>query len=177
MKPQPHHHFAAVLSFAPTLLRWAVVVLTFAGATTLRALDLPPPYTVNLPFEADQATPIWLGHPEAPQNAFATLNLPIQPPDPAASLLVTVFFQEKEGGFLRISWQGAQNGQMLSDNFYEGIAMSNQRSLLISPETMRDSGVLNFQCSGATLGIQRINLEWLEHHPGLVSSELRDILV
>jgi hypothetical protein len=148
-----------------------------AAGSFLQASDLPPPYVIDLPFGANQATPIWLGHPETPPTTFATLNLPIESPDSAASLLVTVFFQEKEGGFLRISWQAAQNAQVLSDNFYEGIGMNNQRSLLVSPETMGNPGALSFQCDGSTLGIQRIKFEWLEKSTGLTSPDLRDVLV
>lgn len=170
-------HFLAPLSFGPKFLGRAVLLLFLVAGSFLKASDLPPAYVIDLPVSSNQATPIWLGHPETPQTTFATLNLPIDSPDPAASLLVTVFFQEKEGGFLRISWQGAQSAQVLSDNFYEGIAMSNQRSLLISPETMREPGALSFQCGGSTLGIQRIKFEWLENGTGLTSPELRDILV
>jgi len=177
VKPQIDNHLPVPPSFGPRFPGWAVVLSFLMAGTLLRASDLPPPYTIDLPFGTNQATPIWLGHPETPQTTFATLNLPIEPPDPAASLLVTVFFQEKEGGFLRIAWQGAQSAQVLSDNFYEGIAMSNQRSLLVSPETLRDPGALSFQCGGTTLGIERIKLEWLENRAGLTSPELQDILV
>ena len=121
--------------------------------------------------------PTWLGQPETPPTTFATLNLPIFAPDPNASLLVTVYFQEKQGGFMRIIWQGTQDAQVLSDNFYEDIGMANQRSLLISPTTLVGDGVLTFQCGDSTLGIQRIKLEWLENKNGLVSPEVRDLLV
>ncbi len=141
------------------------------------AADLPPAYVLNLPFQSDQATPAWLGHPETPQTTFATLDLPIEAPDPNASLLVTVFFQEKQGGFLRIIWHGPQVAQLLSDNFYEGIGMSNQRSLLMSAQTLTGYGKLSFQCGDTTLGIQRIKLEWLESKPSLGSSQVQDILV
>jgi hypothetical protein len=171
------NYLRAKLSSMPKFFGWAAILLFLASGTLLRASDLPPSYIVDLPFAADQATPIWLGHPETPQSAFATLNLPIQPPDPEASLLVTVFFQEKEGGFLRIVWQGTQGAQVLSGNFYEGIAMNNQRSLLVSPATMTDPGALSFQCDGAALAIKRIKLEWLESRTGLASPELRDLLV
>lgn len=177
MKSQSDNHLLAELSFGPKFSGWAIIVLFLIVGPLLRAVDLPPPYTVDLPFGTNQATPIWLGHPEVPPRTFAMLNLPIQPPDPTASLLVTVFFQEKEGGFLRINWQGTQSAQVLSDNFYEGIAMSNQRSLLVSAETMHDPGALSFQCGDAVLGIQRIKLEWLATRDGLVSSGVHDLQV
>ncbi len=160
-----------------SLSRHLLTVFLFAIVPLVRGADLPAPFVVDLPFQANAATPVWLGHPEMPNTTFATLNLPIQPPDPAATLLVTVFFQEKEGGFLRISWQGAETAQILVDNFYEGIGMANQRSLLVAPDTMQNGGTLNFQCSGATLGIQRIKLEWLASQNGLVSPQVQDLLI
>jgi hypothetical protein len=121
--------------------------------------------------------PAWLGQPEIPSTTFATLNLPILTPDTSASLLVTVYFQEKQGGFMRIAWQGTQGAQVLSDNFYEDIGMANQRSLLITPSTLVGDGMLTFQCGDSSLGIQRIKLEWLENKNGLVSPDIRDLLV
>lgn len=155
---------------------WVLSLLVFAGLMA-RGADLPAACVLNIPFQVNQATPVWLGHPETPQTTFATLNLPIQPPDADASLLVTVYFQEKQGGFLRISWQGVQSAQVLSDNFYEGIGMSNQRGLLISPETLAGGGTLVFQCGDSSLGIQRIKLEWLAKKTGLVSTQVSSELV
>jgi hypothetical protein len=177
VKTSLRHFVPATSPLFPKRWAWAGVVLFLIIAAPLQASDLPPPFTVNLPFAANQATPIWLGHPETPQTTFATLNLPITPPDANAALLITVFFQEKEGGFLRIAWQGPQVAQTVSDNFYEGIGMSNQRSLLLSPETLTGGGTLMFQCGDATLGIQRIKLEWLENRNGLVSPQVQDLLV
>ncbi|HEV3272853.1 MAG TPA: hypothetical protein VGZ93_11790 [Candidatus Methylacidiphilales bacterium] len=155
---------------------WACLfLLLLAGG--LRASDLPDAFTLNLPFPANQATPGWLGHPETPPTEFATLDLPILAPDTNASLLVTVYFQEKEGGFMRITWQGTQGAQVLSDNFYENIGMTNQRSLLISPATLMGDGTLIFQCGDSSLGIQRIKLEWLENKESLVSPKVADLLV
>ncbi len=78
---------------------------------------------------------------------------------------------------MRVIWKGTQGPLILSDNFYEDIGMANQRSLLISPATLVGDGVLTFQCGDSTLGIQRIKLEWLENKNGLVSPEVRDLLV
>jgi hypothetical protein len=155
---------------------WACFLLLFLVGC-LRASDLPAPVTLDFPFPANQATPSWLGHPETPPADFATLDLPILTPDTNASLLVTVYFEEKQDGFMRISWQGTQGAQLLSDNFYENIGMANQRSLLISPATLIGDGILTFQCGDSTLSIQRIKLEWLENKDALVSSTVEDLLV
>ena len=78
---------------------------------------------------------------------------------------------------MRITWKGTQGAEVLSDNFYEGIGMANQRSLLISPSTLIGDGILSFQCSDTDLGIQRIKMEWLASKEGLVSPEVQDLLV
>ena len=78
---------------------------------------------------------------------------------------------------MRILWKGSQGAQVLSDNFYEGIAMPNQRSLLISSSTLIGDGTLEFQCGDSALGIQRIKLEWLATKSGLVSPQVQDTLV
>jgi hypothetical protein len=155
---------------------WACFLLLFL-AGCLRASDLPAPVTLDFPFPANEATPGWLGHPETPPTDFATLDLPILTPDTNASLLVTVYFEEKQDGFMRITWQGTQGAQLLSDNFYENIGMANQRSLLISAATLIGDGILAFQCGDSTLGIQRIKLEWLENKDSLVSPTVEDFLV
>jgi len=160
------------------LMAWAGGCFLLLASLRLPALDAEPaPFVLDLPCQANLATPVWLAHPVTPSTTFATLDLPIDPPEASASLLVTLFFQEKEGGFLRITWQGTGGAQILSDNFYEGIGMSNQRSLLISAATLQGPGTLHFQCGDSVLGIQRIKLEWLENQNGLVSPQVQDILV
>jgi hypothetical protein len=170
--------YLPLMSRFPLSLFVAISIFCVLDPGSLRAFDGPDAFAVNLPFAANAATPVWLGYPQVPATTFAALDLPIQPPDTTSSLLVTVFFQEKEGGFLRIMWQnGSQQAQLLSDNFYEGIGMGNQRSLLISPETLQGGGTLAFQCGDTTLGVQRIRLQWLENQNGLVSPEIQDTLV
>ncbi len=167
----------APLPRASALLGWTGLLLLFVAGYRANADDLPSPITLDLPVPANLATPSWLGHPETPAAAFATLVLPITAPDVNASLLVTVYFQEKQDGFMRITWKGPQNAQVLSDNFYENIGMANQRSLLIAASTLVGDGELTFQCSDSTLGIQRIKLEWLANKNSLVSPSVTDSLV
>jgi hypothetical protein len=152
-------------------------LLLLGLAASLHAADLPAPVTLDVPIPPNRALPAWLGQPSVPATSFATLDLPILTPDPAATLLVTVYFREKQGGFLRITWNGTQGAQTLSDNFYEDIGMANQRSLLVPAATLVGDGTLRFQSSDASIGIRRIKLEWLENKDGLVSSEIGDQLV
>jgi hypothetical protein len=185
--------FALRLKIMTAFSRIIIVGLAFLAATpALLALDGPTEFTIDLPFANDQATPSWLGHPATPAGSFASLDLPITPPDATAALLVTVFYQEEAGGFLRISWeapaaQGSASdlpgpgevtaSSVLCDNFYEGIGMSNQRSLLVSADTMKQAGMLHFQTGDSSLGITRIKLEWLENSAGLASPAITDVLV
>jgi hypothetical protein len=165
-------------SILPGWSGWLFLFLVgFTISAHASSSDLPPPFTLDLPIAANLATPSWLGHPETPAATFATLNLPILTPDPDASLLVTVYFQEKQDGFMRIIWKGTQDAQIIADNFYENIGMPNQRSLLIAPSTLLGDGTLTFQCGDSTLGIQRIKLEWLVSKSALVSPSVQDLLV
>jgi len=154
-----------------------VVVFFSTALFSARAVDLPPALTLNVPIPANLATPAWLGHPTTPADTLATLDLPITPPDASAALLVTVYFQESNTGFLRVVWQNDQGSASLADNFYENIAMANQRSLLIPPSTLGAEGTLIFQGSAASLGIQRIKFEWLESRQDLVSPKVSAMLV
>ena len=172
----PWEQLSARRLFPAKIAGWAGLLLLVATCS-LSATDLPLPVTLNLPIPINQATPAWLGHPETPATYQAGLNLPILTPDTSASLLVTVYFEEKQGSSLRISWQGTQGTQVLSDNFYEEIAMTNQRSLLIAPATLTGDGVLNFQAGDVNLGIKRIKLEWLQSKTELVSPEVNDVTV
>jgi hypothetical protein len=173
----PLSHLASprTIRFARTAGR-AFFLLAFVTSLA-RAADLPAPATLDLPYQADQPLPAWLGQPKIEDTTFATLSLPVLTPDTTASLLVTVYFQEKEGGFMRVSWSGTQGALILADNFYENIGMANQRSLLISPNTLMGDGILTFQCGDSALSIQRIKLEWLQNKNGLVSQQVRDTMV
>ena len=50
---------------------------------------------------------------------------------------------------------------MLSDNLCEGIAMPNQRTLLIKRTTLSSLGTLTVQSSETTLNVSRIHWEWM----------------
>ena len=179
----------------PSCLRPLLLALVLViNASSARALEGATSFTIDLPFNTSVETPAWLGQPVTTTNSFASLELPILPPDPNAALLVTVFFREQNGGLLRISWQAAAAtapddsealpgpgeaalSSVLSENFYEGIGMSNQRSLLVPAEAMRRPGSLIFQTGSASLAIHHIELQWLENAVGLNSPAINDVLV
>ncbi len=165
---------------APAANFAALVAVFFSTAlVVLRAADLPGPLTLDVPVPANLATPAWLGHPETPPTAtLATLDLPITPPDLDAALLVTVYFTETDNGFLRINWNPTAGTPVaLASNFYEGVGMANSRSLLIPPSTLGAGGTLVLQGSASTLGVQRIEFEWLQSRQDLVAPNTSAMLV
>jgi hypothetical protein len=155
----------------------AAATIAFPLSNAARGMDSLASFTLDLPFQANAATPDWLGHPQTPSGNVASLELPLSPEGSGASLLVTVFFVEQPEGFLRIIWNGPSGAKSLSDNFYEGIGMSNQRSLLIDGATLAGGGSLILQASGAELGVARIRFQWLDQRNSWVNPDIRESLV
>jgi hypothetical protein len=145
----------------------------------LRADELPGPLTLDIPVPVNLATPAWMGHPEMPNNdTLKTLAVPIAPPDDHAGLLVTVYFTESDNGFLRINWKPAVGAPVaLATNFYEGVGMATSRSLLIPPSTLGTGGYLVLQGNAVSLGIQRVEFEWLQSRQDLVAPNVSAMLV
>ena len=105
--------------------------------------------------------PNWMeGPPMATPAKYATVSFPIRPPQEEDDLLVTVFFNEQPGGFLRVYWDDGYNKEMLTENLAEGIGMANRRTFVIKRRTMVASGLLTFQASEASLGVDRIYWQW-----------------
>lgn len=169
----------------PVMKRWTAAHLAVCTAVFfstacafLRADELPGPLTLDIPVPVNMATPAWLGHPEMPNDTLQTLRLPIAPPSPDAALLITVYFTESNNGFLRINWKPAVGQAVsLAGNFYEGVDMATSRSLLVPPSTMGPGGYLIFQGNAVTLGVQRIELEWLQSRQDLVSPKTSAMLL
>ncbi|HEX8371352.1 MAG TPA: hypothetical protein VF585_01110 [Chthoniobacterales bacterium] len=142
------------------LLTFAALVLTtnagLAAATYLQNLN-----------GADSAPlPTWMeGPPMATPAKHATVSFPIKPPAAEDDLLVTVFFNEQPGGFLRVYWDDGFNKEMLTENLAEGTGMANRRTLVIKRRTMVARGLLTFQASGTTLGVDRIHWQWNRLQP------------
>jgi len=169
----------------PALKRWAaarvavwIAVFFSTACAFLRADELPGPLTLNIPVPANLATPAWMGHPEMPNDTLQTLRLPLAPPTPDAALLITVYFTESDNGFLRINWKPAVGQPVsLAGNFYEGVGMATSRSLLVPPSTLGPGGYLILQGTPVTLGVQRVELEWLESRQDLVSPKTSAMLM
>jgi len=115
-----------------------------------------------------QILPAWMtGMPSASPAIHASISFPIAPPSDTSDLAVTLCFTETTGGFLRVYWTGLQTSEMLSDNLFEGIAMPNQRTLLIKRSTLTSPGTITVQSSETTLNVSRIHFEWVD--PGILS--------
>lgn len=128
-------------------------------------------YVQDLPFQPSDTLPSWLqvNAPDLAANSdpsgFASNEFIITAPPGTGDLAVTLFFTEIDGGSLRVFWQG--NGQnasqavTLCDNLYEGVAMPNQRTLLIPKSIIGTGGTLTIQASSPDADISRIEWTWV----------------
>jgi len=128
------------------------------------AEDTRRSFTFNTEHPAGlQTLPQWMtGQPEVSPSVHATISFPITPPADQSDLAVTVYFTESIGAFLRAYWAGSQTNEMLSDDLFEGIAMPNQRTILIKRSTLSSSGTLTLQSSETTLDVSRVHFEWVD---------------
>ncbi len=141
--------------------RFPAFLLAVAVLATGAAGRAAEPYLQYLNGAENGPLPQWMdGPPMATPAKYATVSFPIKPPQEEDDLIVTVFFNEQPGGFLRVYWDDGFNKEMLSDNLTEGIGMANRRTLVIKRRTMVANGLLTFQASGARLGVNRIYWQW-----------------
>jgi hypothetical protein len=145
------------MSFSRTLLGLVLLGLSTLVATAGNT------FVLNIPNTAD--LPAWLQIKNNEQSAeldFSTLDFTLTPPDTTADLAVTFYFTETEGGALRVFWQGdGKKAETLSDNLYEGVAMANQRTLLISKTTIGSGGTLTVQVTNSAVAVTRIEWSWV----------------
>jgi len=114
-------------------------------------------------FDGSESAPLpaWMpGDPVAKPATYATVSFPILPPEAEEDLILTVFFEDPRGGFLRIYWDDGLNKEMLTDNLSESLGMSNRRTLIIKRRTFLAEGNLTFQSSAPVLGVTRIHWQW-----------------
>jgi hypothetical protein len=120
-------------------------------------------WTQKLDGSEGEDPPAWI-YPfsDLPNGEIADASYDIPAAPGKSGLLVSLVFEEPEGGFLRVYWRSGEDSQTISDNLYEGIGLPNQRSLLIPQELLEKGGTVTFQSSGSQLGIHQISWEWLE---------------
>lgn len=128
-------------------------------------------FTADLPFDADQNLPAWMHGPplsapgESPRLAFR-----LSPPA-GRDLLLNMVFDESEGGGLRLEWlrDGHSTPEVIADNLAEGLAVANQRHLLVSAARLGGNGTLLLQ-GGTHLNVKRVKFEWVSERTMLASA-------
>jgi hypothetical protein len=127
--------------------------------------EATPPATidlVSLPGSIPTAYPAWLN--AVPPLAATTLGeADFQVSAPAAGrtdLLLTVIFDDKDGGFLRVYREDGEVAEMISDNLYEGSGAANQRTILLHNVGTQGPTRLVLQSSGNPLTARRLVWEW-----------------
>ena len=127
-------------------------------------------------FQTPTASPDWVKIIPQKQdlNYLGRAEFEIAPAEGSSDLLFTLYFQESDGGFLRVFWNAGGSNTLLCQNLYEGIGkgLTNQRTLRLPGSWLRSGGVLSFQSSQSDLGISRIKLEWLTVQAIPVSQDL-----
>lgn len=107
--------------------------------------------------------PAWFGPVQTASGANMTVwRAPIRPPPGSSRLAVTLVFEETQGGFARLIWQGPSRAVTVCGNLYEGAAPLNARTLLIDRETLGGSGQLVLEATGTRTVLARAELSWVE---------------
>lgn len=107
--------------------------------------------------------PSWFGPVQTAVGANMTVwRAPIRPPPGQSRLAVTLVFDETQGGFARLIWQGPGRSVTVSSNLYEGAAPMHARTLLLDRETLGGSGLLIFEATGTRPALLRAELSWVE---------------
>jgi hypothetical protein len=87
---------------------------------------------------------------------------PIRPPPGHSRLAVTLVFEETQGGFARLIWQGPGRAVTICGNLYEGAAPLHARTLLLDRETLGGPGQLVLEATGTRPVLARAELSWVE---------------
>lgn len=123
-------------------------------------------YVHNLPLPSNLTAPEWLQirQPDpAVASTFASWEFAIKAPENTGDLAVTFYFTEKEGGFLKLYWQGATEAETLCDNLYDGVIMPNQKTILIPKSVLHSGGTLTILAGTSDADIQRVEWNWVTH--------------
>lgn len=107
--------------------------------------------------------PAWFGPVQQAATANMTIwRAPIRPPPGLARLAVTLVFEETQGGFARLIWQGSGRAVTLCGNLYEGAASLHARTLLLDRVTLGGPGQLVLEATGHRPVLVRAELSWVE---------------
>ena len=112
---------------------------------------------------AQVAPPAWFGPVQTAAGANMTVwRAPIRPPAGQSRLAVTLVFEETQGGFARLIWQGPGRAVTVCGNLYEGAAPLHARTLMLDRETLGGSGLLILEATGTRPVLARAELSWVE---------------
>jgi hypothetical protein len=107
--------------------------------------------------------PSWFGPAQTAAAANMTVwRAPIRPPPGQSRLAVTLLFEETQGGFARLIWQGPGRAVTICGNLYEGAAPLHARTLLLDRETLAGPGQLILEATGSRPVLARAELSWVE---------------
>ena len=109
------------------------------------------------------APPPWFGPVQTAAGANMTVwRAPIRPPPGQSRLAVTLVFEETQGGFARLIWQGPSRAVTICGNLYEGAAPLHARTLLLDRDTLGGAGQLAVEATGTRPVLVRAELSWVE---------------
>jgi len=109
------------------------------------------------------APPAWFGPVQTAAGANMTVwRAPVRLPPGQSRLAVTLVFDETQGGFARLIWQGPGRAVTVCGNLYEGAAPLHARTLLLDRETLAGPGQLVFEATGSRPALVRAELSWVE---------------
>ena len=107
--------------------------------------------------------PSWFGPVQTAAGANMTVwRAPIRPPPGQSRLAVTLVFEETQGGFARLIWQGPGRAVTVCGNLYENAAPLHARTLLLDRETLAGPGQLVLEATGTRPVLVRAELSWVE---------------
>lgn len=149
----------------PFWRRWAPIAV-FLWLVSLLPAEAPP--SGEIPAAVWDASvqlppPAWFGPVQSAVTANMTVwRAAIRPPPGQSRLAVTLVFDERQGGFARLIWQGPARAVTISGNLLEGAAPLHSRTLLLDRETLGGSGQLVLEATGTRPGLVRAELSWVE---------------
>ena len=112
---------------------------------------------------APMVPPAWFGPVQTAAGANMTVwRASIRPPPGQSRLAVTLLFEETQGGFARLIWQGPGRAVTICGNLYEGAAPWHARTLLLDRETLAGHGQLVVEATGSRPVLARAELSWVE---------------
>ncbi len=130
------------------------------------AYAYPQEATIRAPFESNASLPNWISIlpiPESDAQNFAQFQINSPRANNTQSLVITVFYRDRENAFLKANWEtDANQSFLLIDNFFEGTGVPNQRTLLVSNQVITNTNTLIFETNDNINAIVKIHFQWVD---------------